>query len=66
MEFSLRILIIYWNIRLFVFSMKTQSNVMQKHQKSMPNIAILTLERWINPENCTPEKEITLADLKEK
>ena len=32
----------------------------------MSNIAILTGERWINPESCTPEREISLADLKEK
>ena len=32
----------------------------------MSNIAILTLKRLINPESCTPEREITLADLKEK
>ena len=32
----------------------------------MSNIAVLTWERWINPESCTPEREITLADLKEK
>ena len=32
----------------------------------MSNIAVLTRERWINPESCTPEREITLADLKEK
>ena len=39
---------------------------MLKPQKTMPNIAILTWERLINPESCTPEREITLADLKEK
>ena len=32
----------------------------------MSNIAALAWERWINPESCTPEREITLADLKEK
>ena len=32
----------------------------------MSNIAVLTWERWINPESCTPKREITLADLKEK
>ena len=32
----------------------------------MSNILVLTWERWINPESCTPEREITLADLKEK
>ena len=32
----------------------------------MSNIAILTWERWINPESCTPKREITLANLKEK
>ena len=24
------------------------------------------MERWINPESCTPKREITLADFKEK
>ena len=28
----------------------------------MSNIAVLTWERWINSESCTPEREITLAD----
>ena len=32
----------------------------------MSNIAVLTWERWINPESCTQKREITLADLKEK
>ena len=32
----------------------------------MSNIAILTVERWINTESCTTEREITLADLKGK
>ena len=32
----------------------------------MSNIAVLTWERWINPESCTPERDITLADLKKK
>ena len=39
---------------------------MWKPQKTMSNIAVLTWERWINPESCTPEWEITLANLKEK
>ena len=43
--------------------MKTEKN-MRKKRKS--NISVLTWERWINPESCTPEREITLADLKEK
>ena len=38
---------------------------MLNSQKKM-SIAILTGERWINPESCTPEREITLANLKEK
>ena len=38
---------------------------MQKLQKTTSNISILTWERWINPESCTPNKEITLANLKE-
>ena len=46
--------------------MKTQKNTMRKLQKTMSNLAILTWERWINPEICTPKKEITLAKLKEK
>ena len=46
--------------------MKTQKNTMRKLQKTMSNISILTWERWINPESCTPKKEITLANLKEK
>ena len=31
-----------------------------------PTSRILTWERWINPESCTPKREITLANLKEK
>ena len=46
--------------------MKTQKNIMLKPQKTMSNIEIFTLERWINPESCTPEREITQADLKKK
>ena len=38
---------------------------MRKLQKTTSNISILTWERWINPESCTP-KEITLAYLQEK
>ena len=38
---------------------------MWKPQKTMSNIAVLTWERWIKPESCTPERVITLADLKE-
>ena len=30
---------------------------MQKLQKMMSNVSILTWERWINPESCTPKKE---------
>ena len=32
----------------------------------MSNIAVLTWESWINPESCTPKREITLVNLKEK
>ena len=32
----------------------------------MSNIGILRWEGWINPESCTPEREISLAILKEK
>ena len=39
---------------------------MWKPQKMMSNIAILTWERSINPASWTPEREITLAYLKEK
>ena len=30
----------------------------------MSRLAILTKERWINPESCTQERDIALADLK--
>ena len=46
--------------------MQTKKNIMKKPQKTMSNIAVLTWERWINPKSCTPKREITLADLKEK
>ena len=35
-----------------------------KHRKTSPNRAILTRERWINPENCA--QKITLAEMREK
>ena len=38
---------------------------MWKPQKTMSSTAILTWERWINSESCTPKREITLAYLKE-
>ena len=39
---------------------------MWNSQKTMSNTAVLKWERLINSESCTPKREITLADLKEK
>ena len=50
----------------YLYLMKTKKNMLRKPQKKMSNIAVLTSEPWINPESYTPEKEITLAELKEK
>ena len=65
-HFRLGFWLFTWNIQLFVFTMKTKKNIMCKPQKTMSIMADLTGERWINLESCTPEREITLADLKEK
>ena len=62
-NFSLGFRLHSWNIQLFVFLIKTKMNIMWKPQKTNSNIAVLTRERWINPESYTPEREITLADL---
>ena len=45
---------------------ETKKNILWKPQKTISNEAVLTWERWINPESCTPEREITQADLKKK
>ena len=60
-EFNSRILIIYWKhsvIGIFnkyteEYNVKTSENDV-KHSNS-------NMERWINPESCTPKREITRA-----
>ena len=55
-NFSLEFWLLTWNIQLFEFSMKTNKNIMWKPQKTMSNVAVLSWERWINPESCTPKE----------
>ena len=57
-----------WNFSLgvWLFAWNNTEEYNAKTPETMPNIAILTWERLINPEICTPKKEITLAKLKGK